>query len=81
MLDAGVVAEPMQESGDERVRDWLDRQPPASLYLTAIALAELLLGFEFLRGSPRARFLMRCFEPIERSDLSTFVINLTYPGE
>ncbi len=59
IVESAVIAEPMRDDGCPHVRGWLDRQLPRSLYLTTIGLAELLLGFEVLRGNPRANFLIR----------------------
>ncbi|MHB1304487.1 MAG: PIN domain-containing protein [Acidiphilium sp.] len=48
ILDTNVVSEPLKPAASEAVIAWLDRQDPSSLYLTAITLAELLLGLELL---------------------------------
>jgi toxin FitB len=48
VLDTNVVSEPMKPHGSPVVLDWLDRQMPETLYLTAINLAELLSGIEAL---------------------------------
>jgi predicted nucleic acid-binding protein len=46
ILDTNVVSEPMKLSGAPSVVDWLDRQAAETLYLTAVNLAELLVGVE-----------------------------------
>jgi predicted nucleic acid-binding protein len=43
-----VVSEPLRPAPDVAVIDWLNRQEPQTLYLTAINLAELLSGIELL---------------------------------
>ena len=48
ILDTNVVSEPLKPSGSPIVRDWLDRQDSATLFLTATSLSELLVGVEFL---------------------------------
>jgi predicted nucleic acid-binding protein len=48
ILDTNVVSEPMRSSGDPGVIEWLDRQSPDTLFLTAINLAELLAGIAAL---------------------------------
>jgi predicted nucleic acid-binding protein len=48
ILDTNVVSEPMKPSGAPSVVDWLDRQAAETLYLTAVNLAELLVGVETL---------------------------------
>lgn len=44
VLDTNVVSEPLKPRPDARVVHWLDRQAPATLYLTTISQAELLAG-------------------------------------
>ena len=55
ILDTNVLSEPMRPGSDPAVTSWLNRQPAATLYLTTITLAELLLGLELLPlGARRA---------------------------
>ena len=44
VLDTNVVSESMRPEPDLSVRRWLNGQPPESLCLTAVTLAELLFG-------------------------------------
>ena len=46
ILDTNVVSEPMKANGAPSVVDWLDRQAVETLFLTAVNLAELLVGVE-----------------------------------
>ncbi|MES1947751.1 type II toxin-antitoxin system VapC family toxin [Endozoicomonas sp. G2_2] len=46
ILDTNVVSEPMKPQANPLVKQWLDRQDPETLYLTAVNLAELLAGVE-----------------------------------
>ena len=48
ILDTNVVSEPLKPAPSQAVLDWLDRQAPETLYLTAVSLAELLAGIEAL---------------------------------
>ena len=48
ILDTNVVSEPLKPAPSAAVLDWLDRQAPETLYLTAVSLAELLAGIEAL---------------------------------
>lgn len=52
VLDTNVVSEPLKPGPDAAVLDWLDRQRPGTLFLTATSFGELLLGIERL---PRGR--------------------------
>ena len=44
LLDTNVVSEAMKPEPDLAVRDWLDAQAAATLYLSSITVAELLFG-------------------------------------
>lgn len=44
VLDTNVVSEPLRPAPAPQVLAWLDRQAPATLYLTAVNVAELLEG-------------------------------------
>ncbi len=44
VLDTNVVSELMRPEPAAAVVDWVDRQPAADVYLTAITVAELLYG-------------------------------------
>ena len=48
ILDTHVVLEALNPAPSQVVLDWLDRQAPETLYLTAVSLAELLAGIEAL---------------------------------
>ena len=53
VLDTNVVSEPLKPNPDPAVLRWLDRQAPATLYLTAISQAELLAGVQALPAGKR----------------------------
>ena len=53
VLDTNVLSEPMRADGNPAVLTWLDQQAPETLHLTAINLAELLIGIEFLADGKR----------------------------
>ena len=53
ILDTNVVSEPLKPAPAQTVLDWLDRQAPETLYLTAVSLAELLAGIEALPSGRR----------------------------
>jgi hypothetical protein len=53
VLDTNVVSEAMKPTGHPSVRAWLDQQVAETLYLTAISLAELLVGVEVLPEGKR----------------------------
>lgn len=53
VLDTNVLSEPLRPKPDPAVLGWLDRQAPASLFITTINLAELLTGIEILPAGRR----------------------------
>lgn len=53
ILDTNVVSEPLKARPDHHVLEWLDRQAPATLFLTAISVAELWAGIELLPSGKR----------------------------
>jgi predicted nucleic acid-binding protein len=59
ILDTNVVSEPLKPEPSRAVLEWLDRQAPASLFLTTINLAELLAGIEVLPAGRRKSQLHR----------------------
>lgn len=61
VLDTNVVSEPLKPAPAQSVLDWLDRQAPETLYLTAVSLAELLAGIELLPQGRRRVELERAF--------------------
>ena len=59
VLDTKVVLEALNPAPSQVVLDWLDRQAPETLYLTAVSLAELLAGIETLPQGRRRLELER----------------------
>jgi toxin FitB len=57
ILDTNVVSVMMRDEPDAAVRDWLDRHPSQSLWLTAISVYEIWLGIETLAQGRRRRRL------------------------
>jgi predicted nucleic acid-binding protein len=53
VLDTNVVSEPLKPHGNPAVRNWLDRQAPETLFITATSISELLLGVELLPAGGR----------------------------
>jgi predicted nucleic acid-binding protein len=53
ILDTNVVSEPMKVNANPAVAAWLDRQAAETLYLTAVNLAELLVGVETMPAGKR----------------------------
>ncbi|MDE0169603.1 MAG: type II toxin-antitoxin system VapC family toxin [bacterium] len=58
VLDTNVISEVMRVDPDPEVLAWLDRQPPSSLFTTAISEAEIRAGIGFLDSGRRKRGLI-----------------------
>jgi predicted nucleic acid-binding protein len=59
ILDTNVVSEPLKRNPGAAVLEWLDRQSPATLYLTTISQAELLAGVLALPAGKRRSELQK----------------------
>jgi predicted nucleic acid-binding protein len=55
VLDTNVISEPLKSRADPAVIRWLDAQDPETLYLTATALSEVLIGIALLPAGKRKR--------------------------
>lgn len=57
IIDTNVISELQKPRPNGNVINWLDRQEPTNLYLTAITVAELMFGAFSLPNGRRAREL------------------------
>jgi predicted nucleic acid-binding protein len=55
ILDTNVISEPLKPRADPAVVRWLDAQDSDTLYLTAVNLAEVLIGIALLPAGKRKR--------------------------
>jgi predicted nucleic acid-binding protein len=62
ILDTNVISEPLKPRPDAAVLRWLDRQSPATLYVTTISQAELLAGVAALPAGRRRTELRKVVE-------------------
>jgi hypothetical protein len=61
LLDTNVISALMQSSPDPAIVRWLDRQPPESVWTTAITVFEVRFGLELLATGRRRRQLVEAF--------------------
>jgi len=61
LLDTNVISALMQSSPDPAIVVWLDRQPPESVWTTAVTVFEVRFGLEFLATGRRCRQLEEAF--------------------
>jgi predicted nucleic acid-binding protein len=58
ILDTNVLSEPMHPSPSASVLNWWSQQPPGTLFITTVTVAEILYGIELLpHGKRRAALL------------------------
>jgi toxin FitB len=57
VLDTNVMSVLMRRDGDPIAVGWLDRQPPESIWITAVTIFELQFGLELLAQGRRRRQL------------------------
>ena len=62
VLDTNVLSALMRQTPDQEVVEWLDRQPRASIWTTAIAAFEIRFGLEILPLGKRRSMLISAFE-------------------
>jgi toxin FitB len=61
LLDTNVISELRKPNCDERVKAWADSQPPASLYLSRVTIAEIRYGIERLPAADRSRWRLEAW--------------------
>ena len=64
LIDTNVASEAMKAFGDSKVLDWLNRQRPATLFLAATSLSELLVGIQILPAGRRKENLLDALETL-----------------
>jgi len=66
VFDTNVISEPLKPHPDPGVLGWIDRQRRSQLFITAISLAELLIGVEGLPFGRRRSILENTLEQFIR---------------
>jgi toxin FitB len=62
VLDTNVVSEIMLPAPDARVLRWIDRQPPQSIWITAINLYEIRFGLQSMPAGKKQAALLALLE-------------------
>jgi hypothetical protein len=62
ILDTNVVSEIMRPKPDERVTNWLDRQPGTSIWTTSVTVFEIRFGLQTMPVGRRQAALLASFE-------------------
>jgi predicted nucleic acid-binding protein len=74
VLDTNVLSELMRPDPEQAVIAWIDRQDPATLFLTAITAAEILLGIARLPDGKRKAGLRELGIALLEEDFSGRII-------
>jgi predicted nucleic acid-binding protein len=64
VLDTNVISEPLKPRAEPAVIEWLNAQAPETLYLTATALSEVLIGIALLPYGKRKRGMELAMEKL-----------------
>lgn len=62
VLDTNVLSALMRQSADQKVVDWLDKQPRSSIWTTSVTILEIRFGLQILPLGKRRSVLMQAFE-------------------
>jgi len=62
VLDTNVLSALMRQSADQKVVDWLDKQPRSSIWTTSVTILEIRFGLQVLPLGKRRSVLMQAFE-------------------
>jgi toxin FitB len=64
ILDTNVISSLIREPADKVVMDWLDHQPRASVWITAITMLEIHFGLEIMADGRRKLAQMKAFRQL-----------------
>jgi predicted nucleic acid-binding protein len=67
ILDTNVISALMRKEPEKPVVEWLDAQPAASVWITAITVMEIRFGLETMPKGRRQGALIRSFELMLKS--------------
>lgn len=62
ILDTNVVSALMLREPEPAVVEWLNRQPPSSIWMTSITLFEIQFGLQIMASGKRRSSLAQSFE-------------------
>jgi predicted nucleic acid-binding protein len=80
LLDTKVLSALMRHEADPLVVAWLDRQPPQSIWTTAITVFEIRFGLEILAHGRRRRQLEEAFARALEEDFEGRVLPFDQPA-
>lgn len=75
ILDTNVLSTLMRPVPDASVIDWLDRQPPESIWIASVTLFETRFGLNLLPKGRRRQALESAFDRLLEDDLENRVLD------
>mgnify|MGYP001026574178 CR=1 FL=1 len=75
ILDTNVISELMRTGPQRAVVEWLDRQPPESIWITSITVFESRFGLALLPKGRRRTALEKAFSQLIAEDLENRILN------
>ena len=66
LLDTNVLSESRKTSCNANVKNWLEKQPPAMLYVSSITLAEIRYGASLVEDQNFRHTLLLCLDTVLR---------------
>lgn len=75
ILDTNVLSALMRAMPDVPVIDWLDHQPPESIWITSVTLFEARFGLNLLPKGRRRQALESAFDRLLEDDLENRVLD------
>ena len=80
VLDTNVISAVMRDEPDTVVVDWLDAQPPESVWTTSISVYEIHFGISTMAEGRRRAQLHTWFQQIVVEDLGDRILELNSPA-
>ncbi len=64
ILDTNVLSALMQQTPNQQVIAWLDRQPASSIWTTSVTVLEIRYGLEIMAAGRKRTLLLQAFEAL-----------------
>jgi predicted nucleic acid-binding protein len=80
LLDTNVLSAMMQLVPDPAVADWLDRQPPESIWTTTISIMEISAGLKMMPDGHRRNALWNAFVILLREKIEGRIAPFDLPA-
>ena len=80
LLDTNVVSELMRPTPEPKVLEWLDTQPAADIWVSAVTVGEIRLGITLLPDGQRKERLVGLAEAMFQEDFSDSCLSYDMPA-